>query len=124
MLSVLEGLAGVVCLIDDVLVYAKGRLRAVLKHLQEKGVTLNQEKCLFSQNRVKFQGHIPNGSGISPDPEKISAICKLKRPENVSELRCFLGMVNQMSKVAPNLAEKTKPLRDLNIRSQWVWGSA
>ena len=126
MSKVLEGLEGVVCLIDDILVYGKdeeehdARLRAVLRRLEE-GLTLNRDKCSFRTNRVKFLGHVIDGSGISLDPEKISAICKLRRPGNVSELCRFLEMANQLSKFAPNLAETTKPLRDLlNKKSQWV----
>ena len=35
----------------------------------------------------------------------------------------FLGMVNQMGKFSPNLAESTQPLRELLIKTnQWVWG--
>ena len=128
MSKVLEGLEGTVCLIDDILVYGAeehdAQLRAVLKRLEAEGLTLNRDKCSFKATRVKFLGHVIDGSGISPDPEKISVICKLKEPQNVSELRRFLGMANQMSKFAPNLAETTKPLRDLlNKKSQWVWDS-
>lgn len=47
----------------------------------------------------------------------------MKPPANVSELRRFLGMINQLSKFSPCLAEKTKPLRDLlSSKIQWVWG--
>jgi hypothetical protein len=32
-------------------------------------------------------------------------------------------MCNHLSKFAPNLADKTKPLHELlNKRNQWVWG--
>ena len=131
MSKVLEGLEGVVCLVDDVLVYGKDqeqhdeRLRAVMERLQREGLTLNHEKCTFSQSRVKFLGHIIDQFGISPDPDKITAICQLKRPESVSEVWRFLGMANQMSKFAPHLADKTKPLRDLlNKQSQWIWEEA
>jgi predicted amidophosphoribosyltransferase len=47
----LAGFEGVQCLIDDVLVTGTTkdehdhRLRKVLSRLQEKGVTLNQQKC-------------------------------------------------------------------------------
>ena len=38
------------------------------------------------------------------------------------EVRRFLGMVHQMSKFAPHLADKAKPLRDLvSLKNQWVW---
>ena len=44
------------------------------------------------------------------------------RPNNVGNIRRFLGMANQMTKFTPNLAGVTKPLRDLlSSKSQWVW---
>ena len=34
-----------------------------------------------------------------------------------------MGMVNQLSKFTPNLADRAKPLRDLLSKTnQWVWG--
>lgn len=45
-------------------------------------------------------------------------------PKNVSELRSFLGMVNQMGRFIPNLAEKDKVLRDLlSKKNHWSWGT-
>ena len=44
---------------------------------------------------------------------------------NISELRRFLGMVNQMGKYLPNLAQTSKPLRDLLSKdTAWMWDSA
>ena len=43
-------------------------------------------------------------------------------PTNPSEVRRFLGMANQFGKFIPDLADTTKPLRDLLIKDhQWVW---
>ena len=36
----------------------------------------------------------------------------MKLSSKVLELRCFLGMVNQVVKFSPNIAELTKPLQD------------
>ena len=63
-----------------------------------------------------------DSTGIKADPDKILAKQGLKPPTNVSELRRFLGMVNQLSKFALNLADETKPLRELlSMKSQWKW---
>ena len=44
---------------------------------------------------------------------------------NIHEVRSFLGMVNQFSKFTTNLAQLTKPIRDLLIKnSAWAWGPA
>ena len=62
-------------------------------------------------------------SGVRPDPEKVQAIREMKTPMTVSELRRFLGIINQQSKFLPHLAEQTKPLQDLlSLKNQWHWG--
>ena len=57
------------------------------------------------------------------DSQGIQATKKeMNQPENVSELRRFLGMVNQMGKFIINLSELTQPLRELlkkNMKWQW-----
>ena len=41
----------------------------------------------------------------------------------VTELRRFLGMVNQLGKFTPNIAEISQPLRELlSCRKTWLWG--
>ena len=129
MSDLLNGLEGVVCMMDDVLVHGRTteehdeRLERVLQRLQEAGLTLNQQKCQFSRSQVKFLGQIVDASGIRPDPDKVRAIQSVELPKTVSDVRRFLGMTNHLSKFAPNLAETTKPLRDLlNKENQWVWG--
>ena len=128
MTHILAGIQGVICDIDDILVGGRGqkehdeRLREVLKRLKQAGLTLN-EKCEFSTDQVKFLGHIVSARGIAIDPSKVEAITKFPAPEGVPELRRLLGMVNHVAKFAPNLAEVSKPLRDLLKKdSEWIWG--
>jgi len=70
MSSVLQGLPGVVCMMDDVLIFGKDQgehdthLETVLKCLVSAGVTLNPNKCEFSKPEIKFLGHIINHNGI------------------------------------------------------------
>ena len=41
---------------------------------------------------------------------------------NVSELRRFLGMINQFNKFSPRIADLTQPLRELlSARNVWQW---
>ena len=98
------------------------RLLIVLKRLTAAGLTLNKEKCVFNTTSIKFLGQLVDNTGVKADPDKIRAIQGLKPPTNVSELRRFLGMINQLSKFAPNLADETKPLRELlSTKNQWKW---
>ena len=123
--EILTGLPGVVSMMDDILVYAASkvehdrRLKTVLHLLKKHGVTLTKEKCEFSKDKV---GQIIEGSIIKPDPNKIKAVREMSRPTSVSELRMFLGMVNHLSKFAPHMSNKTKPLSDLlSTKSHWRW---
>ena len=129
MSDILSGLDGVVCVMDGVLIHGQTgeehdkRLVKVLHRLENAGLTLNREKCPFSQSRVKFLGQVIDANGIRPDPDKIVAIQDVPTPGNVGDLRRFLGMVNHLSKFSPNLAQKTTPLRELlNKKNEWVWG--
>ncbi|XP_061135154.1 polyadenylate-binding protein-interacting protein 1 isoform X4 [Syngnathus typhle] len=131
MSMILNGLPGVVCHMDDILIWGKdqpehnARLHTVLNKLQAAGVTLNMDKCELSTQQVKFLGHILSAEGVRPDPDKIRAVIAMKEPSNVSEVRSFLGMVNQLGKFISGLAEKDKPLRDLlSKKNQWVWSHA
>ena len=126
--NILFGLAGVLCHVDDILVFGKdveeheARLQALLSKLQAAGVTLNKDKCQFYQSSITFLGHVINREGISPDPKKTAAILAMKSPSFITELRRFMGMVNQMSKFSPNIAQISKPLRELlSSKNSWNW---
>ena len=129
MSAILSGLSGVLCLMDDIPIFGRDekehdeRLTGVLKRIQSAGATLNPDKCEFRKKQLKFLGHIIDENGIRADPEKISAIVEMKAPTNISELRRFMGMTNQLGKFSHNLAELTQPLRQLlSTRSTWLWG--
>ena len=89
------------------------RLMAVLERIESAGATLNPDKCEFGKSTLKFLGHLIDEKGIQADPDKTAAIQEMSPPSNVPELRRFMGMVNQMGKFTPNLADLTQPLREL-----------
>jgi hypothetical protein len=45
------------------------------------------------------------------DPDKVKAIVEMERPDDISGIRRFLGMVNQLNKFSPKITELTKPLK-------------
>jgi transposase InsO family protein len=130
MSEALTGLAGTVCMMDDILIHGATReehdqrLQAVLQRLSDLGMTLNAEKCIFAQTSVKFLGHVVDTQEIGPDPDKIEAVVQFATPTSVGEVRRFLGMVNQLSKFSPNLASHTQPLRELEKDRTWIWEDA
>ncbi|KXJ30128.1 Retrovirus-related Pol polyprotein from transposon opus [Exaiptasia diaphana] len=130
MSSILSNEEGTVNMIDDTLVFGRNqqehdeRLHKVLKRIEAAGITLNLDKCEFAKTEVTFLGHVVDSNGIRPDPSKIKAIKDMAAPENIHELRRFLGMANQLSKFTSKLTETSKPLRDLlSTKRVWAWGS-
>jgi len=130
MQKVLVGLEGVVCQMDDILVYGVSqeehdtRLRKVLKKLLEAGITLNGEKCEFDRPEIKFLGHLIGSEGIKADPEKTQAIVNFPTPGNRKELRRFFGIVNYLGKFSASLSENSGILRQLlGKENDWHWST-
>ena len=95
----------------------------VLQKIRESGLTLRKDKCEFNQTHIKYLGQLIDETGVRPDPDKVRAIQEMRPPTNVKELCQFLGIVNQLSKFLPFLADQSKPLRDLlSAKNQWNWG--
>ena len=107
MSQILSGQEGTLCHIDDVLIYGSTqqehdeRLHSALAQIQSADLTLNAKKCEFNKSEIKFLGHIISKDGISPDPDKTSAVLEMAKPTTVTELRRFMGMVNQLGKFSP-----------------------
>ena len=91
-------------------------------YMKAAGVTLNKEKCQFSCTKVVFFGHVIDANGVSPNPAKTEAIQKMRPPTNVTGLRRLMGMINQLNKFSPNVAQLSKPLRELlKSNTTWLW---
>ena len=96
----------------------------LLERLQSAGVTLNESKCEFNKEQIKFLSHIIDGEGVRANPAKTAAVREMKAPQNISEVQRFLGMVNQLGPFSPRLADLSQPLRELlSTKRAWSWGS-
>lgn len=62
------------------------RLYAVMKRLEEAGLTLNHAKCEFRKSYVKFLSQVFTKDGVQSDPEKVPAIINMREPTCVSEV--------------------------------------
>lgn len=132
--SIIEGIEGVINCQDDILISGitqeehNRRLHMVLSKMVEEGVTLNKGKCKFAVEECNFLGHIISKKGVKPCPNKIKAIIEMPSPSDITTVRSFMGMINYHLKFLPNLANITKPIRDLlkikrsdnNKKIQWT----
>ncbi|KZS20857.1 Uncharacterized protein APZ42_012348 [Daphnia magna] len=114
--------------IDDILVFGSNlkehqmRLEAVLTAFQNSNITLNVEKCSFCVPHVKFLGHLVDGEGLRPDPQKIAAINKFPTPVDVSSLKSFLGLASYYRRFILQFALMAAPLHQLLKKEvPWKW---
>ena len=126
--SLLAGIPGVSVYIDDLLVSGSTEeehlltLEAVLDRLSNAGIKLKLSKCFFLLPSVEYLGHVISAEGIRPSKEKTRAISHAPAPQNVTQLRSFLGLLNYYGKFLPNLSSVLAPLYTLLQKgSPWRW---
>ncbi len=105
----LEGLNGVINISDDIFVFGRtqtdhdANLESTFKRLRDNNLTLNKDKCVFSQDKITFFGYVFSADGISADLSKVDAIRNAEQPTTQSEVRSFLGLTNYVKKVHSGL---------------------
>ena len=100
------------------------RLIQCLEEARKIGLTLNSSKCQFRGDELTFLGHTISKDRINADANKITAITEMSMPEDKKAVQRLLGMINYARKFIPNLAEITKPLRELlNKEIDWQWNT-
>lgn len=126
--NLLAGIAGVLVLLDDVLVTGRcqsehlDRLNQVLNRLQDAGLTLQPGKCDFFKNEISYLGYVINKDGLKKSPDKIRAILDAPIPENVNQLQSFLGLVNYYRCFVPGASCIMSPLYELLKKGcKWCW---
>lgn len=126
--SLLQNIEGSVVFLDDILVSGKNefehnsRLDKVLSRLQEVGLKVRVDKCDFNKPEVQYLGYIINKDGLHTSQDKIIAIEKAPIPENITQLKSLLGMINYYGKFIPNLATVLSPLYNLLKKDvKFIW---
>ena len=83
--TILQGIPGVICYLDDILVTWKSEaehlnLEEVLQRLQHHGVRLRKDKCEFLQESVEYLVHRFDEKGIHTSAKKVKAIVEAPSP--------------------------------------------
>ena len=123
------GLENIYCFLDDIIVVSRGSkedyLKLVyrcLKKLDEDNLRINLPKCHFAKTQIELLGHKFTQSGIAPLESKTATILSLPSPNNLKQIRSFLGSVHYIGKFIPNLSQlchQLWPLPKKNIEFVW-----
>ena len=70
--------------------------------------------------KVTFAGFNIDANGVTPLETRLQAIEEFPTPKNVTDVRLFLGIINQLSAFTPEIAGITEPLRAL-VRKETAW---
>lgn len=128
MSTILKGLAGVQCYLDDVSVSGKTveehdkNLNAAIQCLEAAGLKLNFDKCQIRQTELSFLGHAILAKGLQLDDSLVTAVSHAPPPTDIASLSSFLGLTLWYSKFIPNYSAVVKPFKALNRGSaSFTW---
>ncbi|XP_061564077.1 uncharacterized protein K02A2.6-like [Cololabis saira] len=122
--GVLQGIPKVAVFLDDILLTGRNdqehlqTLEEVLKRLDQAGLRLRRNKCMFMSREVIFLGHKVDSTGLHPVHDKVAAIQDAPAPTSVTELKAYLGLLNYY-----NLSTILAPVHKLLRKdTKWQWG--
>ncbi|XP_060581109.1 uncharacterized protein K02A2.6-like [Ruditapes philippinarum] len=126
--QILQGIPGVQCILDDMVITGENdqahlnNLETVVQRLSKYGLKVNKEKCQFFQERITYCGHEIDENGLWKCNDKVDSILNTPRPQNVTSLRAYLGLLNYYHRFLNNLATVIKPLNQLLEKGRkFVW---
>jgi len=104
--------------LDDILIASKCKtehmehLRVVLELLDQHGLTINIEKCVFGKPEVDYLGHTVSRAGLIPMKRHVTALQDFPPPQDIRQLQRFLGLNNFYRRFLPGIAGILRPLTD------------
>jgi len=124
--TLLRVIPGVSVFIDDILISCETQaehlesLEEVLMRLASVGLSVKRSKCKFLVLSIEFLGHLIDGMGIHPLPDKIQVIQQAPTPTNLTELKSYIGLLSYYCKFLPHLSTCLAPLYQL-LRNDVIW---
>jgi len=100
----------VVAFVDNILVETETEeeydeiVEKVLKRLEENGLYVKLEKCIWKVWKIGFLGVIIGPNGIEMEKKKVDRVLSWLEPRNVKDVRKFLGLANYYKRFIKDFA--------------------
>jgi Reverse transcriptase (RNA-dependent DNA polymerase) len=127
---VVKGIDNVVVYIDNLIIHLQTHdrhlksLDEVFTRLAAHNFGVNLKKCVFGSSETSYLGFRLTKNGIFPGTDKLRVVKDAKPPENVKQIRQFLGLCNFFRGHIQNFVQITSPLMNLTKKdSVWKQGS-
>lgn len=120
--DVLKEYIGKICYvyIDDIIIFGGSteddhlkNVEKIFHKLERANLRVNLDKTQFLKKSTEFLGYVITSNGIRPNQKKVAAIVQLKPPENLKDLKTFLGMASYYRRFIRDFAKIAKPLTNL-----------
>lgn len=105
--------------LDDLLIFSSSEedclshLILVLRRLREQNLLVSPKKRSLMKAGAKFLGHLAGKHGIRADPAKVDVVRKWLKPENLPDLREFLGLIQFFKRFLKNFFDKARPFAEI-----------
>lgn len=96
-------------------------MQTIFELLRTHQLVAKKSKCVFYDDRVEYLGHIISKAGVATDPEKLQAISNWPLPQNIKQLRGFLGLTGYYCKFVKGYDIICRPLTRLLKKDAVGW---
>jgi len=118
----------VAAFVDDVLVGTDTEeghdeiVEEVLRRLEENGLYVKPEKCVWKVKKVPFLGVVMGEGKVEMEEDKVAEVLKWPTPQCVRDVRKFLGLANYYRHFVKDFAKVALPMNKLTRKDEkWKW---
>ena len=97
-------------------------METIAHNCQKLNITLSKKKFQIGK-QIQFSGYLVGEDGVKPDPDRIKAITNFPTPTNLTGVRSFLGLAQQLSFFIPDFSHAITAIRQLHGKEkvfQWL----
>jgi hypothetical protein len=97
-------------------------VRRLFQRAADHNIAINVGKMVFAQPTARFGGYNVSSHCFQPNLDITKAIREFPQPKNITDVRTFHGLCQQVGNFSTKVAESLKPLSPLLKKGMlWVW---